>query len=150
MLVLRSFPNQSHTAAHPDNNQNNSAAAVQPHPQSQPQSPPTSHHQKDPATGRYVFYYGSQKVYEWEQTLDTVTLYIDVPHFQSNDSNNSSSSSATIVVTTAKDLIVRITTKHLQVGLKRHVNQYFLNHDFFSGGYDRILLVLRRWWWWYQ
>ena len=87
-------------------------------PQQQPPPPPVvGHHKKDPTTGRYIFYYGTQKVYEWEQTLETVTLYVDAPSPQT---------------TTAKDFIVNITTKHLQIGLSQNQNQFFLDDDFYS------------------
>jgi CS domain len=117
-------PNPSQSAHHDTNN-----PSVVPHQPQQQTSPVTSYHQKDPATGRYVFYHGSQKVYEWEQTLDTVTMYVDVPPYQ-NDHHGSTPTKPT--PTTAKDLLVRITPKQLQVGLHRHPNQFFLNHDLYS------------------
>merc|ERR1740124_1424543 len=56
-----------------------------------------------------------KKIYEWEQTLDTITLFIDTPPNKR----------------TAKDYSITITSKHLKVGLKNH-NTYFLDDDFFS------------------
>ena len=74
----------------------------------------TGYHQKDPTTGRYVFYFQSRKIYEWEQTLDSVTLYVDAPHGKK-----------------AKDFVVRITATHLQVGLRGH-KSLFLDDDYTS------------------
>lgn len=84
-------------------------------PAAQPQPvPPQPQHTKDPKTGRYVFTHGTQKVYEWEQSLDSVTLYIDAPPDRK-----------------AKDFRIEITTKHLKVGLKDH-DRFFLEEDFHS------------------
>ncbi|KAI2496390.1 hypothetical protein MHU86_18126 [Fragilaria crotonensis] len=88
-------------------------------PQQQQQQTPvpektSGYYQKDPTTGRYVFYYQSRKIYEWEQTLETVTLYVDAPPGKK-----------------AKDFVVRITATHLQVGLRGH-DSLFLDDDFSS------------------
>mmetsp|Transcript_23843 Transcript_23843/g.36205 ORF Transcript_23843/g.36205 Transcript_23843/m.36205 type:complete len:196 (+) Transcript_23843:94-681(+) len=75
---------------------------------------PQAEQTKDSKTGRYVFSYGGQKVYEWEQTLETVTLYIEPPPNIS-----------------AKDFNISISSKKLKVGLKGR-DQFFLDDDFFS------------------
>lgn len=77
-------------------------------------SPPQAEQMKDSKTGRYIFSYGGQKVYEWEQTLETVTLYIEPPPDIS-----------------ANDFNISISSKKLKVGLKGR-DQFFLNDDFFS------------------
>jgi hypothetical protein len=85
-----------------------------PQPIAAPPSAPQPQHTKDPNTGRYIFTFGNQKVYEWEQSLDSVTMYIDVPPGK-----------------TATDFVVTIKAKRLQVGLKGH-DRMFLDENFFS------------------
>jgi hypothetical protein len=77
---------------------------------------PPARHEKHPSLpDRYIFYSGQQRVYEWEQSLDSITLYIETPPGKS----------------VAKDFDIQITTTHLKVGLKGH-DRYFLNNDLFS------------------
>jgi hypothetical protein len=78
-----------------------------------PQSP-CGYHEKDPITGRYVYYYDSRKIYQWEQSLDNITLYLDPPPNCQ-----------------AKDLDIVITTNHLKVGL-RGADSYFIDEPLFS------------------
>lgn len=56
---------------------------------------------KDPKTGRYVFQYSGRDVYQWEQTLDDVTIFVTAPPH----------------VTKAKQLNVEIQPNHLKLGL---------------------------------
>ena len=68
---------------------------------------------------RYVFTYNNQKVYEWEQSLDDVTIYISAPMSQLPKEH------------TASYVIVNILPNQLQVGLKG-TGQYFINEKTFS------------------
>eukprot|EP00584_Thalassiosira_punctigera_P023883 CAMPEP_0172554180 /NCGR_PEP_ID=MMETSP1067-20121228/53541_1 /TAXON_ID=265564 ORGANISM="Thalassiosira punctigera, Strain Tpunct2005C2" /NCGR_SAMPLE_ID=MMETSP1067 /ASSEMBLY_ACC=CAM_ASM_000444 /LENGTH=249 /DNA_ID=CAMNT_0013342501 /DNA_START=22 /DNA_END=771 /DNA_ORIENTATION=- len=56
--------------------------------------------------GRYIFSYGEKKVYEWEQSLEEVTIYIDAPMHQLPERN------------AASFIVVNILPNRLQVGLK--------------------------------
>lgn len=51
-------------------------------------------------SNRFVLEYGNRLIYEWEQSLNDVTLYIPTPPF----------------VRTAADVVCHIQTRHLQVG----------------------------------
>jgi len=69
--------------------------------------PATGTTKKHPTiVNRYVFSYTNQKVYEWEQSLEEVTIYIDAPMQQLPKQH------------TASYIIVNILTDRLQVGLK--------------------------------
>ena len=67
---------------------------------------------KDGTTGRYIFEYQGQKIYEWEQTLDDVTIYVLAPPF----------------VTRGSQVNCKISTNRLQLGLQGG-QQWFLNED---------------------
>jgi CS domain len=75
---------------------------------------PRGYNEKDPKTGRYVYYYDSRKIYQWEQSLDTITLYLDPPPNCQ-----------------AKDLDIIIATNHIKVGL-RGADTYFIDESLFS------------------
>ncbi|KAL7439569.1 hypothetical protein ACHAXH_006285 [Discostella pseudostelligera] len=62
---------------------------------------------------RYIFTYDNQKIYEWEQSLEDVTVYIDAP-----------SSGQRHV--TASYIVVNISHDRLQVGLKG-CDRYFID-----------------------
>ena len=62
---------------------------------------------KDPITGRYIFSYANQVVYEWEQSLDEVTMYIQAPPN-----------------VRASDFNVTIQSKRLAIGLKGNDRRY--------------------------
>jgi hypothetical protein len=67
---------------------------------------------KDSETGRYVFEFNGQKIYEWEQSLDDVTIYVSAPPF----------------VTKGNQLKCNIGPRHLQLGLEGS-QDWFLNED---------------------
>lgn len=67
---------------------------------------------------RYVFSYGGQKVYEWEQSLEEVTVYIDAPPQLPTKSP-------------ASYIIVNIQSNRLQVGLKGN-DRYFIDENTFD------------------
>ena len=98
-----------------------SAPAAAPPPPSQTSTSPStsagapvqSNTRKDDKTGRYVFSHGGRKVYEWEQTLDDVTIYIDTPFPNLS----------------ASDFLCNISPTHLQLGLRKH-DRLFLDEDF--------------------
>ncbi|KAJ0718877.1 putative CS domain, HSP20-like chaperone, NudC family [Helianthus annuus] len=62
---------------------------------------------------RHSFFHGSQKVFEWDQTLDEVNMYINLP---------------TGVPT--KLFYCKILSKHVEVGIKG--NPPYMNHDLSS------------------
>lgn len=66
------------------------------------------------ADGRYVFEYAGQKVYEWEQSLEEVTVYVDAPPG-----------------VTASVLEVNILPGRLQVGM-RGTDRYFIDEATFD------------------
>jgi len=70
---------------------------------------------------RYIFTYNNQTIYEWEQSLDEVTIYISAPISKLPKHN------------TASYINVNISTNRLQVGLKSQPNgEYFLNETTFG------------------
>ena len=68
---------------------------------------------------RYIFSYNNQKVYEWEQSLEEVTIYVDAPMQQLPQQN------------TASCIIVNILPNQLQVGLKG-VDRHFIDEKTFD------------------
>ena len=80
-----------------------------------PSAPVGATTRKDETTGRYVFEYNGNTVYEWEQTLDDVTIYITAPPF----------------VTKGKQLNCIISARHLKLG-GQESDQWFLNEDTFG------------------
>mmetsp|Transcript_4438 Transcript_4438/g.7910 ORF Transcript_4438/g.7910 Transcript_4438/m.7910 type:complete len:244 (+) Transcript_4438:165-896(+) len=68
---------------------------------------------------RYIFSYNNQKVYEWEQSLEEVTIYVDAPMKQLPQQN------------TASYMIVNILPNKLQVGLKG-VDRHFIDEKTFD------------------
>mmetsp|Transcript_44538 Transcript_44538/g.93459 ORF Transcript_44538/g.93459 Transcript_44538/m.93459 type:complete len:242 (+) Transcript_44538:52-777(+) len=68
---------------------------------------------------RYVFSYNDHKVYEWEQSLEEVTIYIEAPMQQLPQEN------------TASYIIVNILPHQLQVGLKGG-DRYFIDEKTFD------------------
>jgi len=89
---------------------------------------PTPHHQpgkaagsslvKDPITGRFIFQYNGKEVYQFEQTLEEVILYIKAPPH----------------VTRGNQITVIIQASHLKVGLAgaSSSNQWFLDEPTFN------------------
>uniref|UniRef100_A0A6T6EEF4 CS domain-containing protein n=2 Tax=Craspedostauros australis TaxID=1486917 RepID=A0A6T6EEF4_9STRA len=80
-------------------------------PASTPQ-PSQTRLRKDERSGRFVFEYNNQKVYEFEQTLDDVTIYVSPPPF----------------IQSAKQLKCSIEARHLRLGLQGS-EQWFINED---------------------
>ena len=64
--------------------------------------------------GRYIFEYEGRTIYEWEQSLDEINIYIQPPPS-----------------ITRQDLIIKINTRHLYVGLKAIPNAY-IDEDTFG------------------
>lgn len=70
---------------------------------------------------RYIFTYNNQTIYEWEQSLDEITIYISAPTSQLPKAN------------TASYINVNISTNRLQVGLKSQPDgEYFINESTFG------------------
>ncbi|KAL3801063.1 hypothetical protein HJC23_002356 [Cyclotella cryptica] len=67
---------------------------------------------------RYVFSYSGQKIYEWEQSLEEVTIYIDAPPQLPTE-------------LAATYIIVNINPNRLQVGLKGN-DRFFIDEDTFD------------------
>ncbi len=65
--------------------------------------------------GRYIFECGGKKIYEWEQSLEEVTIYIDAPPH----------------VPSAANIVVNILPTRLQVGLKDH-DRFFIDENTFD------------------
>jgi len=86
------------------------------------QSPPinnngrTKKHPTEP--NRYIFEYSGQKVYEWEQSLEEVTIYIDAPPNLPKDK-------------AGQYVVVNILPAGLQVGL-RGSDRYFIDERTFD------------------
>jgi hypothetical protein len=76
---------------------------------------PSATTRKDETTGRFVFEYNGHPVYEWEQTLDDVTIYIAAPPH----------------VTKGNQLNCIISARHLKLG-GQGSDQWFLNEDTFA------------------
>jgi hypothetical protein len=77
---------------------------------------------------RYVFAHGGRKVYEWEQSLDEVIMYIDAPMDQLPKNNP------------AGYIVVDIMTNGLRVGL-RGVDRYFIDEK----TYDKVKVKESSW-----
>src|SRR6056300_53428 len=86
------------------------------------QSPPinnngrTKKHPTEP--NRYIFEYSGQKVYEWEQSLEEVTIYIDAPPNLPKDN-------------AGQYVVVNILPAGLQVGLWGS-DRYFIDERTFD------------------
>ena len=97
-------------------------------PSPQPQPVPTSSKRAQSIKGittkhpteqnRYIFEFGGQKVYEWEQSLEEVTIYIDAP--PNLPKNNA-----------AHYMNVNILPNRLQVGLKGF-DRFFIDENTFD------------------
>jgi len=70
---------------------------------------------RDPSTGRYIFSYNGGEIYQWEQSLDDVTIYVRPPPS----------------VTTGSQIKCEISAQHLQLGLEGS-SQWFINEPTFS------------------
>ena len=81
--------------------------AASPPPAAVAQGPRT---RRDEETGRYVFEYGGRKVYEWEQTLDDMTIYVEAPSLSLS----------------ASALVCEIRPSRLRLGLRGH-DRFFLD-----------------------
>ena len=91
--------------------------------------------QKHPTIpNRYIFTHTGQKVYEWEQSLEEVILYIDAPpHLLSQMQNNNSA--------VAKDyILVTISPTRLRVGLVGS-DRYFIDEMTF----DKVITKESSW-----
>jgi hypothetical protein len=80
-----------------------------------PPPPPTTSLRKDESTGRYVFEYNGQEIYQWEQTLDDVTIHVKPPP----------------MVTKGNQVNCQIATHHLKLGL-HGATTFFLNEPTFG------------------
>ena len=69
---------------------------------------------QDSETGRYIFECNGHKVYEWDQNLEEVNLYIAAPRR-----------------TRAAEFQINIQAKRLQVGI-RNRDRFFVDEDTFS------------------
>ena len=76
----------------------------------------TKKHPTEP--NRYIFEYSGQKVYEWEQSLEEVTIYIDAPPNLPKDN-------------AGQYVVVNILPAGLQVGL-RGSDRYFIDERTFD------------------
>ena len=76
----------------------------------------TKNHPTEP--NRYIFEYSGQKVYEWEQSLEEVTIYIDAPPNLPKDN-------------AGQYAVVNILPTGLQVGL-RGSDRYFIDERTFD------------------
>jgi hypothetical protein len=88
----------------------NSAAATPPVAQGTTKKHPT-------IPDRYVFSYGNQKIYEWEQSLEEVTVYIDAPPLPQESP--------------ASYITINIQPNRLQVGLKGN-DRFFIDENTFD------------------
>lgn len=70
---------------------------------------------KDPKTGRYIFAFNGREIYQWEQSLDDVTIYVQTPP----------------QVTKGNQINLKITPSHLKLGLVGH-SSWFLDEPTFS------------------
>ena len=77
---------------------------------------------------RYVFSYGGRKVYEWEQTLEEVTVYVDAPMQQLPREN------------AASFIDVNILPDRLRVGLKGG-DRHFID----EGTFDKVKVRESSW-----
>ena len=103
--------------AAPNNNNMTSAtsSAAQPSPINN-NNGRTKKHPTEP--NRYIFEYSGQKVYEWEQSLEEVTIYIDAPPNLPKDN-------------AGQYVVVNILPAGLQVGL-RGSDRYFIDERTFD------------------
>jgi CS domain len=79
-----------------------------------PQEAPLATTTRDPITNRYIFSYNNTKVYEWEQSLDEVNMYIPSPP-----------------QTRAAEFHITIASKRLSVGLRGH-DRLFIDEPTYS------------------
>ncbi len=70
----------------------------------------------DNATGRFFFLYKNTRVYEWEQKLSEVIVYVGVPPIQDLSKNT---------------IDCHISPHHVKLGL-RNLNQYFIDEPTFG------------------
>lgn len=98
-----------------DDDSDQSATPLNTSPPNAPAVGKTTKHPSIP--NRYIFNFGQQKIYEWEQTLEEVTICIDAPPLPS--------------VHPASYIIVNIAANKLQVGLKGH-DRYFIDENTFD------------------
>ncbi|CAB9510778.1 NudC domain-containing protein 2 [Seminavis robusta] len=86
-------------------------------PQQPTPSPSSDRIYKNPQTGRHVYEYNGKPVYEWEQNLEEVILYIQAPPVPRNR------------------IHCKIAPRHLQLGITELVEQqgkYFMDEDTFG------------------
>mmetsp|Transcript_21855 Transcript_21855/g.33366 ORF Transcript_21855/g.33366 Transcript_21855/m.33366 type:complete len:196 (+) Transcript_21855:65-652(+) len=62
---------------------------------------PTTTTRKDEKSGRYIFEHNGRKIYEWEQSLEEVNIYVPAPKN-----------------VPASQIICKITSSHLQLGIQ--------------------------------
>jgi hypothetical protein len=97
--------------------ENDDAAAPSPAPAPTPQVLQGTTIKHPTLPDRYVFSYNNQKIYEWEQSLEEVTLYIDAPPLPAHSP--------------ASYIIVNIKADRLQVGLKGN-DRFFIDENMFD------------------
>jgi hypothetical protein len=71
---------------------------------------------RDASTGRYLFQYNNRTIYEWDQNLEEVNIYIDVPPAPAPE---------------ASQFQINIQTSRLQVGIKSH-DRFFIDEPTFD------------------
>ena len=108
-----------------DNENENQKHSIQNHQQSPSPLPsppstnpltPSTMTKRDPSTGRYIFECNNRKIYEWEQSLEEVNIYIETPDGAS---------------VRAADLDIRIEPNRLKVGMKNR-DRLFLDEVTFG------------------
>jgi hypothetical protein len=65
--------------------------------------------------GKYAFFHNGSKIYEWQQDLDSVSIFLAAPTTH----------------TKAKDFDIQIQSKRLKIGIKRH-DRYFIDEEIFD------------------
>ena len=73
---------------------------------------------KNEKSGRYVYEYNGQPIYEWEQTLDEVILHVPAPP-----------------VASSSDIHCKIMPRRLQLGVKQAIQEkgiYFIDEETFG------------------
>jgi hypothetical protein len=95
-------------------------------------SPADEELRRDDSTKRFVFCYKGERVYEWEQSLSEVTLYVPAPPVLTNTTASSSGGIATKHKQHKHSIDCQISALHLKLGLKQQPPQYFLDQP--TGG----------------
>ena len=100
-------------------------SAIAPSPTTSPTAASAGVTRKHPSQpSRYIFTHSDRKIYEWEQSLDDVTVYIDAPPS----------------LPSASCVIVDLSPNRLKVGLKDH-DRYFIDER----TYDKVVTRESSW-----